>query len=226
MQHTLLKRSIVELLGTFFLIFAATGVIINKSFDLLGIALAPGIVVTILIITSGHISGIHLNPAVSFAFLLAKKMTVQEFLVYCVAQFAGATAAALTLRAAFTQSVASQVRNGVNTLAPSVTFVQGFLIESVLTIILVLVIFSIAVDKENPRASWAPLAVGLTIVVNIMAMGPITGACFNPVRWFGPALAGGYWENASLYLLAPMVGAALGVAFFRYLSSGAGDKPA
>ena len=225
MQHSLLKKSIVEALGTFALLFAATGVIINKSFDLLGIALAPGIVVAILIVTSGHISGIHLNPAVSFAFLLAKKMTPNEFFAYLVAQFIGAAAASFALRSIYTESVASVVRNGVNTLAPGTSYVTGFAIELVLTFILVMVIFAIAIDKDNPRASWAPVAVGLTIAVNNMAMGPITGACFNPVRWFGPALAGGYWENSSLYLVAPMIGAAIAVPFFTYLSSGPGRKP-
>ena len=226
MQYSLLKRSIVEALGTFCLLFAATGVIINKSFDLLGIALAPGIVVTILIISSGHISGVHLNSAVSFAFLIAKKMTLQEFFVYVLAQVIGAVAGSIALREIFTQDVASQVRNGVNTLSSKTSFATGFLIELALTMILVLVIFAIALDKKNPSASWAPVAVGLTIVINIMVMGPISGACFNPVRWLGPAVAGGYFENASLYLVAPMLGGALAVPLFFYLSSGAGRKPA
>jgi aquaporin TIP len=230
MQPTLARRAAVETLGTFFLLFGATGVIINNSFDLLGIALAPGIVVALLIISAGHISGIHLNPAVSFAFLITKKMSVKEFLVYCASQFIGAALGSFALRAIFTRSAAANVRNGVNALAPNISYFTGFLIEAGLTLILVLVIFAVSFDSRNTRTSLAPLAIGLTIVINIATMGNVTGAAFNPVRWFGPALAGGYWTNASLYLLAPFVGAGAAVGVFRYLlsvplSSGAGRKP-
>jgi MIP family channel proteins len=230
MSPSLAQKALVEAFGTFLLLVSATGVIINGSFDLLGIALAPGIIVAILIIAAGHISGIHLNPAVSFSFLIARKMSAQEFLVYVVSQFIGAAAGSFTLRAIFTEPIAAKVHNGVNSLAPNISYIAGFLIEAGMTLLLVLVIFAVSFDSKNPRTLLAPFAIGLTIAINIAVMGNITGAAFNPVRWFGPAIAGGYWHNASLYLMAPLVGALIAVPLFNYLfsvtlSSGAGRKP-
>ena len=197
---------------------------INNSFNLLGISLAPAIAVTVLVISAGHISGTHLNPAVSFAFLIAKKSSGRDFLAYTFAQFLGAGLASLALRKIYTEEVASTFRNGITSLASGTSYFSGFAIEATLTFLLVFVIFTVT-QKENSNILLAPIAIGSTIAINIMTMGTTTGASFNPVRWFGPALAGGYWENASLYLLAPFVGAGVAVLFFSYLSSGTGRSP-
>jgi len=226
MSASLLKRATLELIGTFILIIAATSVIINGKVSFLGIAFAPAIAVAIMIITIGPISGVHLNPAVSFAFLLAKRMRLKDFLAYVAAQIIGSILAAFTIRAIFTQRVAGQYNNGVTSLAPGVTFLLGFIIETVLTFILVVTIFIVTDPHRNLTPHTVAVSIAGVIVIQILAFGTTTGASFNPVRWLGPAVASGYFTNAALYLLSPFVGGALAVIVQRYLSSDPGRSPA
>jgi len=221
-----MKRAALELVGTFILITAATSVIINGKVSFMGIALSPAIAVAFMIIAIGPISGVHLNPAVSFAFLLAKRMWFKDFLAYVLAQALGSILAALTIRAIFTQAVAGQFNNGVTSLAPGVTFLLGFIIETVLTFILVVTIFIVTDPHRNLTPHTVAVSIAGVIVIQILAFGTTTGASFNPVRWLGPAVASGYFTNAALYLLSPFVGGALAVIAQRYLSSDPGRSPA
>lgn len=226
MSESLIKRATLELVGTFILITAATSVIVNGKVSFMGIALSPAIAVAIMIITIGPISGVHLNPAVSFAFLLAKRMWLKDFLAYVAAQILGSLLAALAIRLVFTQAVAGQFNNGVTSLAPGVTFLMGFIIETVLTFILVITIFIATDPHRNLTPHTIAISIAGVIVVQILAFGTTTGASFNPVRWLGPAVASGYFTNAALYLLSPFIGGALAVVAQRYLSSDPGRSPA
>jgi len=221
-----MKRAALELVGTFILITAATSVIINGKVSFMGIALSPAIAVAFMIIAIGPISGVHLNPAVSFAFLLAKRMSFKDFLAYVLAQVLGSLLAAFSIRAIFTQTVAGQFNNGVTSLAPGVTFLLGFIIETVLTFILVVTIFIVTDPHRNLTPHTVAVSIAGVIVVQILAFGTTTGASFNPVRWLGPAVASGYFTNAALYLLSPFIGGALAVIAQRYLSSDPGHSPA
>lgn len=226
MSASLLKRATLELIGTFILIIAATSVIINGKVSFLGIAFAPAIAVAIMIITIGPISGVHLNPAVSFAFLLAKRMRLKDFLAYVAAQILGSILAALVVSIVFTQAVAGQFDNGITHLAPGVSFLMGFIIETVLTFTLIVAIF-IAIDpNRNLTPHTIAISIAGVIVVQILAFGTTTGASFNPVRWLGPAVASGHFTNAALYLLSPFIGSALAVIAQPYLSSDPGRSPA
>ena len=214
----MLKKLAVEFFGTYLLIIAATGVIISQDVSFIGIAASPAIAVMIMILVLGHFSDVHLNPAVSLAFLILKKISLKTFMAYIGWQFVGGAFGALTLQAIYTQKVAAEVKNGIPALSPKATYLTGFVLELVMTAILVLVILLMTQDKANKNAASAPLAIALTIFVLILITGPIEGTGINPARWFGPALAGGYWENWTIYTIAPLLGGALGAFGFRALA--------
>ena len=125
---------------------------------------------------------------------------------------------ALTLQAIYTQKVAAEVKNGIPAMSPQATYLTGFALELIMTAILVLVILLMTQDKANKNAASAPVAIALTIFVLILITGPIEGTGINPARWFGPAIAGGYWENWTIYVIAPLLGGALGAFSFRALA--------
>lgn len=214
----MLKKLAVEFFGTYLLVIAATGVIISQDVPFIGIAASPAVAVMIMILALGHFSDVHLNPAVSLAFLLLKKISLKTFVAYVGWQLVGAAFAALTLQAIYTQKVAAQVQNGIPAMSPKATYLTGFALELVMTAILVLVILLTTQDKANKNAASAPIAIALTIFVLILITGPIEGTGINPARWFGPAIAGGYWDNWTIYTIAPLLGGALGAYSFRALA--------
>ena len=214
----MLKKLAVEFFGTYLLVIAATGVIISQEVSFIGIAASPAIAVMIMILALGHFSDVHLNPAVSLAFLILKKISLKTFAAYVGWQFVGGACGALTLQAIYTQKVAAEVKNGIPALSPTATYLTGFVLELVMTAILVLVILLMTQDKANKNMASAPLAIALTIFVLILITGPIEGTGINPARWFGPALAGGYWENWTIYTIAPLLGGVLGAFSFHALA--------
>ena len=214
----MLKRLAVEFFGTYLLIIAATGVVISQSVSFIGIAASPAIAVMIMILALGHFSDVHLNPAVSLAFLALKKISLNTFIAYLGWQLAGGALGALTLKAIFTQKIAAQVQNGVPALSAQATYLTGFTMELLMTAILVLVILLMTQDKANKNFAAAPTAIALTIFLLILIAGPIEGTGINPARWFGPALAGGYWDDWTIYTIAPMIGGLLGAYGFRALA--------
>jgi MIP family channel proteins len=214
----MLKKLVVEFFGTYLLVIAATGVIISQEVPFIGIAASPSLAVMIMILALGHFSDVHLNPAVSLAFLILKKMSPKTFVAYVGWQLVGGACGAFTLQAIYTQKVAAEVKNGIPALSPKATYLTGFALELVMTAILVLVILLMTQDKANKNATSAPIAIALTIFVLILITGPIEGTGINPARWFGPAIAGGYWDNWTIYVIAPLLGGALGAFSFRALA--------
>ena len=214
----MLKKLAVEFFGTYLLVIAATGVIISQDVPFIGIAASPAIAVMIMILVLGHFSDVHLNPAVSLAFLILKKISLKTFIAYVGWQLVGGAFGALTLKAIYTQKVAAEVKNGIPAMSPQATYLTGFALELVMTAILVLVILLMTQDKANKNAASAPIAIALTIFVLILITGPIEGTGINPARWFGPALAGGYWDYWTIYVIAPLLGGALGAFSFRALA--------
>ena len=214
----MLKKLAVEFFGTYLLVIAATGVIISQDVPFIGIAASPAVAVMIMILVLGHFSDVHLNPAVSLAFLVLKKISLKTFIAYVGWQLVGGAFGALTLKAIYTQKVAAEVKNGVPAMSPQATYLTGFALELVMTAILVLVILLMTQDKANQNAASAPIAIALTIFALILITGPIEGTGINPARWFGPALAGGYWDNWTIYVVAPLIGGVLGAFSFRALA--------
>ena len=211
------KKLISEFVGTFALVFigagsVATNYISNGALGLLGIATAFGLVVMAMIYATGHISGTHINPAVTIALVAAKKMDAKDGLPYIISQLAGASVAGLMLRVIYPTAIAG-VNLGTTSLGTNVGFGTGVLVEAILTFLLVFTVFGAAVDKRAP-AGFAGFAIGMVVLFDILVGGPLTGGSMNPARTFGPALASGFWVNHLVYWIGPIIGGL--VAAFLY----------
>lgn len=211
------RMYLAELLGTFLLIYMGAGSVISHStfgsMDLLGIAIAHGLAIMIGIYAFGHISGAHFNPAVTSAMMVTKRMTLVDGVSYIVSQLLGGTLAALALKLSFSDLLVSDF--GTPSLAGGLSPISGIFIEAMMTFILVMVIFAVAVHQEKTRSEVAGLAIGSTIAANILIGGVLTGGAMNPARWFGPALASNIWTNWYVYLAGPLVGALLAALLYQ-----------
>ena len=196
------RRVAAEALGTFFLVLIGPGsAMVNAysggSLGQVGIALAFAFVVVAMIYALGHLSGAHINPAVTLAFWSARRFPGGEVTPYVLAQCAGAAAASLSLRA-----VLGPVGDMGATL-PAVPVAAAFGVEWLLSFALMFVIMAVATD-ERVTDGFAAIAVGLTVGFCALMGGPLTGASMNPARSFGPALVGGLWQAHWLYWIAPI----------------------
>lgn len=211
------RKYLAELLGTFFLIFMGAGsVIVGQTFgtfDLLGVAIAHGMAIMVGIYAFAHISGAHFNPAVSIAMMATKKMRVMEGVSYIISQLLGAALATLALKLIFIDLLVTEY--GVPSLIGGLSPVSGIIVEAILTFILVLVIFSVAVDQKETRNNTAAVAIGSVITMDILVGGLLTGGAMNPARWFGPALISNMWTNWYVYLAGPILGALLAAALYQ-----------
>jgi MIP family channel proteins len=222
MPASLLKKSLAEFIGTFALIFVGIGVIAHLGSvpgGLLGIALAHGLTIAVMVSATGAISGGHLNPAVTFGLLVGGKICLKESAAYVISQLAGATVAAFLAGSLVSIGAAGAtdvIIGGTPALGKGVTVAAGIGIEAVLTFFLVFVVYGSAVDARAPKIGG--LAIGLTVALDILFGGPLTGGAMNVARWFGPALAAGNWANASVYIAGPLLGGGLaGLVYGRFL---------
>ena len=221
MDGDVLRRAVAELVGTFALVFVGAGAIMTAAgpadqSPLLAAALAHGLVIAVFASAVGHISGAHFNPAVTFAFLVTRRMALSLAVVYWLVQFAGAVAGALLLRWIYP----AELREGLALGAPfleGVTSAQGFAIEAILTFFLVWVVFACAADPRGAFTSIAGLAIGFTITLDILMGGPLTGAAMNPARAFGPELVQNFWNDWWIYYTAPLLGGAAAALVYDYL---------
>jgi MIP family channel proteins len=161
-----------------------------------GVALAFAFVVIAMVYALGHLSGAHINPAVTIAFWAVRRFPQAEVIPYVIAQCTGATAASLSLRLALGPVGA------MGATVPTIGIGAAFLVEWLLSFALTLVIMAVATDERVADGS-AALAVGLTVGFYALMAGPLTGASMNPARSFGPALVGGIWREHWVYWLAP-----------------------
>ena len=200
---------IAEFIGTFGLIFMGAGAIIVSAgrTGLVGIALAHGLAIFLGVSFSGHLSGGHLNPAVTAAFMATKRIETNVGLAYMASQLLGGIAAAILLLIVTPGGLAAGAKLGTPEPALGIGPVHALLVEFILTFFLVFVIFGTAVDPRSPAKAIFPLCIGLTVAMDILAGGPLTGASMNPARSFGPALVGGYWNAHWVYWVGPILGA-------------------
>ncbi len=214
-MNSLPQKVVAEFVGTFTLIFIGAGSICADQFlhasggsglGLLGIALAHGLAIGIMATAVGHISGGHLNPAVTIGFWVTKKLSTVHSLAYWVAQLLGGIAAAYLLAAILPESVWRPVALGTPDLATDFTRTQGMILEGVLTFLLVFVVFATAVDAKGAFNKIAGFAIGLTVTMDILLGGPFTGASMNPARSLGPALVAHHWSNHGVYWVGPLLG--------------------
>ncbi len=220
-MNTLKARFTAEFIGTFIMVFAGCGAIVVQTLTGAlghsGVALTWGFVIVSLIYTFGHISGAHFNPAVSIAFTIMKEFDKKDLPFYILAQILGATFAAFVLYLLFIGEV-----KDVSSLAylgatlPRGSQAQAFVIEFILTFILMLVICGSAIHGKAIK-SFAGLAIGLTVGLEAMFAGPITVASMNPARSLGPALVSGNLQALWLYIVATILGAISAVFVYKIL---------
>jgi MIP family channel proteins len=199
-----LRPCIAEFIGTFALIFVGIGAIKTAGHDVLGVALAHGLTIAAFASATMHISGGHLNPAVTFGLFCGGQMTILDAIRYWISQLLGGFVAAIICLGLFGREV---VITGTPQLAINLNGPQGVLVEAILTFFLVFVVYGTAVDERGRRV--AGFAIGSTITLDILFGGPLTGAAMNPARVFGPALAANFWHDHYVYWLGPLIGGAL-----------------
>ena len=212
---SVMRRCVAEFIGTFGLVFAGTGAIMVKStsdgeITTLGIGLVFGLVVAAMIYATGHISGAHINPAVTLGFALARHFPWKWVPHYWSSQLAGAAAASLVLRGLF-----GDVANMGATL-PSGSVWDSAIFEGILTFFLMFVIMAVATDIRAV-GSGAAIAIGATVGLEAIFGGPVSGASMNPARSFGPALIGWTWMDHWAYWVGPIAGAALAAVTYWWL---------
>jgi aquaporin TIP len=213
MGEDALRRGIAEFIGAFTLIFIGGGAGIVSGQDIVAVALANGLAIGIMVSNLGHISGGHFNPAITLGFLATRRITPPLAAVYWVSQFAGALVAAAILRGLF----AHDLFLGSVPHAAGFGAGKGLVVEIILTFFLVWAVFATAVDPRGAFKSIAGLAIGLTITIDVLMGGPLTGAAMNPARAFGPQLVGNFWGEGWIYYLGPAVGGLIAALAYEYL---------
>jgi aquaporin TIP len=216
MNESPARPLVAEAIGTFALCFVGILAInvdtisgADGTGSLATVALAHGLTILVMVAALGAISGAHFNPAVTAGFVVTGRMAPVRGAQYLAAQLAGAALASLLVAWPFGFEVVA-----AGTPALAVAPQWGVLMEAVATFFLVLVIFGTAVDHRAPRSVF-PFAIGLTVALDIMAIGPITGAAMNPARAFGPALVSGAWADQWVYWVGPLLGGVL-AAFLQH----------
>jgi aquaporin NIP len=211
------KKYFAEFLGTFALVFCGTGAIIvdkqiGGGISLVGIAITFGLIVAAMIYALGSISGAHMNPAVTVAFVIARRFPAKEVLPYAISQVLGAFLASGILKLMFPES------NGLGTTLPSGPPLQSFFMEVILTFILMLVIIHVATGSKE-QGMFAGIAVGSVVCLEAICGGPVCGASMNPVRSLAPAIVSGQTGYLWIYLTAPFIGALLAIGAWNLLRS-------
>jgi aquaporin NIP len=219
------RRCAAEGFAAFALVFAGCGAIITnaqygEALGTVGIALVFGLVIMVMVYATGHLSGAHINPAVTLAFTLTRHFSLREAAAYIAAQLAGATAAALLLLAVWTDKPAS-----LGATLPSVGAGSALVYEAVLSAFLMFVIMAVATDTRAVGAA-AAIAIGGTIGLDALFGGPVTGASMNPARSFGPALVSGEWRDFWVYVVGPVAGAAIGALAYQLIRGPQSRDPA
>jgi MIP family channel proteins len=218
----LARRCLAEALATFALVFAGCGAVVvdaerGGGLGAVGIAAAFGLVIMAMVYATGHLSGAHVNPAVTLAFAAGRHFPAREAAAYVPAQLAGAVGGAALLRLAWHGDPAR-----LGATVPSVGDGSALVYEVVLTTFLMFVIMAVATDTRAVGAA-AAIAIGGTVALDSLIGGAVTGASMNPARSFGPALVASEWSSFWIYVVGPVVGALAAVSLYQLVR---GENPA
>ncbi|MCB0034444.1 MAG: MIP family channel protein [Anaerolineales bacterium] len=213
-----MNRYLSEFLGTFALVFVGTGaVVVNDSrggvLTHVGVSIAFGLIIMVMIYAVGEISGAHFNPAVTVGFAISKRFAWQEVPAYLVSQTLGALLGSLLVRFLL------PAHETLGATIPTINTPQAFVMEVILTFLLMFVIINVAIGAKE-KGITAGLAIGATVLLCALFAGPVTGASMNPARSLAPALVSGATTSLWIYLTAPFVGAALAILCWQWLRKG------
>jgi aquaporin NIP len=216
------RRAAAEGIAAFALVFAGCGAVVaderhRGSLGVVGIALVFGLEIMVMVYATGHLSGAHINPAVTLVFTLTRHFAARDAVAYIGAQLLGAALGALLLLAIWPDQPAA-----LGATVPHIAAGRALVYEAVLTAFLMFVIMAVATDTRAVGAA-AAIAIGATVALDALVGGPVTGASMNPARSFGPALASGHWRDFWIYVLGPVVGAAVGGIAYQLVR---GPRPA
>ena len=209
------NRYLAEAIGTFGLVFVGCGaIVVNDLYGAplghVGVSMAFGLIVMAMIYSFGNISGAHLNPAVTIGFAIAGRLSVKTVPPYIASQIIGAIAAAALLRFLF------QEHSDLGSTFPSGSVTQAFTAEVAFTFFLMLVILNVSTGHME-KGIMAGAAIGATVALAALVGGPVSGASMNPARSLGPALVSWQIHSLWIYMLAPVVGAALACPTCRWI---------
>ena len=220
------RTALAEFIGTAILVFVGTSTAVasvatgQASYESLAVVLAFGLTLTALAAAFGHVSGCHLNPAVTLGLAVTRRFPWPAAGAYVLAQLAGGVAGAAATWAVFGRAARDEGLLGATVPLAGVSAGRAFLVEALVTFVLVLVVVSVATD-DRAQAAIAPVAVGFALAAGIFVAGPLTGGAVNPARAFGPDLLAGQLSSLWIYLLAPTVGGVLAaVVYDRLLAAG------
>jgi MIP family channel proteins len=213
-----MNKLVAEFFGTFTLIFVGVAAIAadhatSGGLGLTGIAFAHGLAIAVMVSATAATSGGHLNPAVTCGALVAGKIPAGQALAYIVAQCLGSVFAAFMVKLAVPSAWLDAVGMGTPALGEGITAGQALIMEAVTTFFLMFVVYGTAIDARAPKV--AGLFIGLTIVLGIMAAGPISGGAINPARHIGPALLGGGMQNTWVYWVGPILGSVVAALVYK-----------
>ncbi len=210
------RRASAEFVGTFALVFVAAGSLAYAR-TLTDVGLAYGLVIAVMVSAVGHISGGHFNPAITFGFVITRRISARLAVVYWVTQFVAAIAGAALLNFVLPPAATDSIKLGTPGLGQGVTSGHAVVVEAVLTFFLVFVVFATAVDPRGTFKAIAGLAIGLTVTFDVLLAGAMTGAAVNPARAFGPQLIGNHWSHWWVWYLGPFAGGAVAAVVYELL---------
>jgi MIP family channel proteins len=218
---------LAEGLGTFLFFFAGITAGYALAGDsaaiVVGVALAHGLALAVMVSALGAVSGGHFNPAVTFGLWMAGKIDSVKAAAYVVVQLVAALLAAAVSFYIVSGNPEIVSTSAVPALAADEDLLRGIVAEAVATMGLLVAVFGTAVDKRAPKLGG--LAIGIAVTAGILAVGPLTGGALNPARWFGPALFAFDWTNALVWIIGPLLGAGIVGAVYRYLILPGADEP-
>ena len=233
MQERGLSAYLAELIGTLLLVFFICSVVVlfvstggqaQFGSDFAVVGLLHAFLLFGLIVMFGVVSGGHFNPAVTLAAAAIKRIAPIDAAIYMLAQLAGGVLGALLCKALLLDEGRATNYGATQVSGLLAGNFAGSIVEAIGTFCLVLVILAAVFSKKSFK-EWAPLAIGTTLGFIVLVGGPLTGAGFNPARWFGPALVSGEWGGVWPYLAGPIVGSLLAVAVFRFVLEPGGPAP-
>jgi aquaporin TIP len=213
------KAAVAEFIATFALVVIGAGAAIMYSagqLDLVGVALATGLVLFVFVSITVPISGGLVNPAVAIGLWTTGRITTRRAGTLIVAELLGAIAGAFLLRFLIPRELFDGGRGGIPALAPGISAGKGILIEAVASFFLIFAVYGTAVDERGPFAKTAGLTIGLVVSFDIMAFGPLTGAAMNPARWLGPAVATSNYASWYVWIVGPIAGGIIGGVVYWY----------